>query len=183
MNAVMARIHAFLDRIEEVFMAVALAFMTILTFVQVVLRYLFGTGMVWSLEATTYTFAWLVLIGMSYGVRTRAHIAVDLVINHLPAVLRRIVVLSAIALCIVYCGFMIYGGWVFVDRLMVLGNDARDIPAPRWLLTVILPIAFALLAYRFLQVAWRIIDPADDTQGLIKREIAPVLHDHSGPTR
>ena len=59
-------------------MALALAFMTIITFIQVILRYVFGTGLVWSLEATTYAFAWLVLIGMSYGVRTRAHIAVDL---------------------------------------------------------------------------------------------------------
>ena len=66
------------DRLEEAFMIVALAFMTLLTFVQVVLRYGFGTGFVWSLEATTYAFAWLVLVGMSYGVRTGAHIAVDL---------------------------------------------------------------------------------------------------------
>ena len=60
------------DRLEEAFMIVALAFMTLLTFVQVVLRYGFGTGFVWSLEATTYAFAWLVLIGMSYGVRTQS---------------------------------------------------------------------------------------------------------------
>ena len=69
-------------------MALALAFMTIITFVQVVLRYVFGTGLVWSLEATTYTFAWLVLIGMSYGVRTRAHIAVDLFSNRLQSLLQ-----------------------------------------------------------------------------------------------
>ena len=61
-------------------MAISLAFMTILTFIQVVLRE-FGTGWVWSLEATTYAFAWMVLIGMSYGVRTQAHIAIDLVSN------------------------------------------------------------------------------------------------------
>ena len=73
------------DRLEEWFMIVALAFMTVLTVVQVVLRYGFGTGFVWSLEATTYAFAWLVLIGMSYGVRTEAHIAVDLVTSRLSA--------------------------------------------------------------------------------------------------
>ena len=70
-------------------MIVALTFMTLLTFVQVVLRYVFGTGLVWSLEATTYAFAWLVLIGMSYGVRTEAHIAVDLLTRRLPPRLAR----------------------------------------------------------------------------------------------
>ena len=34
-------------------MIVALTFMTVLTVVQVVLRYGFSTGFVWSLEATT----------------------------------------------------------------------------------------------------------------------------------
>ena len=177
MTGVTTRIHAFLDKLEEVFMAMALAFMTVLTFIQVVLRYVFDSGWVWSLEATTYTFAWLVLIGMSYCVRERAHIAVDLVTVRLPEGLRRIVMLAAIALCVAYCGFMIYGGSVFVDRLMVLGNDARDIPLPRWMLTSILPLGFGLLAIRFLQVGWRLLDPAAAAAGFGERESAPNVRD------
>jgi TRAP-type C4-dicarboxylate transport system permease small subunit len=123
MNAIAGRAHNFLDRLEEIFMSVALAFMTVLTFIQVILRYLFDTGFVWSLEATTYTFAWMVLVGMSYCVRERAHIAVDLVVGRLPPVTRRRVALLAIGLCVAYCLFMVYGGAIFVDRLMVLGNN------------------------------------------------------------
>ena len=128
-------------------MIVALTFMTVLTVVQVVLRYGFGTGFVWSLEATTYTFAWLVLIGMSYGVRTEAHIAVDLVTSRLtPERRARRSPPSRSSCGLAYCALMIYGSAQFVDRLMALGNDARDIPLPRWLLTGIMPIAFVLLA-------------------------------------
>jgi C4-dicarboxylate transporter DctQ subunit len=151
MSALTARIHGFLDKLEEVFMATGLAFMILLTFIQVILRYVFDSGWVWSLEATTYTFAWLVLIGMSYGVRTNAHIAVDLMISRLSPMQRRLVSWVALILCLTYCGLMTYGGIVFVDRLMILGNEARDIPLPRWLLTGIMPIAFGLLAIRFLQ--------------------------------
>ncbi len=150
-----ARIRNVLNHLEEGFMGATLAFMTLLTFIQVVLRE-FGTGWVWSLEATTYTFAWLVLVGMSYGVRTQSHIAIDLVTRRLPTPTRRIAGLAAVGLCLVYCGFMFYGGSIFVDRLMTLGNYARDIPLPRWLLTSIMPVAFALLAYRFLEVGWAI---------------------------
>ena len=150
-----ARIRNVVNHLEEVFMSVALAFMTLLTFAQVVLRE-FGTGWVWSLEATTYAFAWLVLVGMSYGVRTQSHIAVDLVGRKLPPAARRIMGLAAIALCLIYCGFMFYGSSIFVDRLMVLGNNARDIPVPRWLLTSIMPVAFVLLAYRFVELGWAI---------------------------
>ena len=132
-------------------MVVALACMTLLTFVQVVLRYVFGTGLVWSLEAVSYLFAWLVLLGMSYGARTQAHIAVDLVTSRLPPRVARGVALVALALALTYCVLMTYGSVVFIDRLMALGTDAHDIPLPRWLLTSVMPLGFVLLAVRLVQ--------------------------------
>jgi C4-dicarboxylate transporter DctQ subunit len=151
------------DRIEEAFMVAALAFMTLLTCLQVTLRYVFGTGLVWSLEATTYAFAWLVLIGMSYGVRVKAHIAVDLVTSRLAAQRARAAALVGLACTLAYCGLMAYGSVVFVDRLIALGNDARDIPLPRWLLAGIMPIAFVLLGLRFVQAAWPALRPSPDS--------------------
>lgn len=150
-----ARIRNVINHLEEGFMATALAIMTLLTFIQVVLRE-FGTGWVWSLEATTYVFAWLVLVGMSYGVRTQSHIAVDIIARKMSPTRRRTMGLVAIILCLLYCGFMFYGASIFVDRLIMLGNNARDIPLPRWLLTGIMPVAFALLAYRFVELGWAI---------------------------
>jgi C4-dicarboxylate transporter DctQ subunit len=147
------------DRLEQAFMVVALAFMTVLTVVQVVLRYVFATGLVWSLEATTYAFAWLVLIGMSYGVRTEAHIAVDLVTSRLGPRAARAFAVAALAAGLAYCALMAYGSVLFVDRLLTLGTDARDIPLPRWLLTGIMPLAFVLLALRLVQAARPVLRP------------------------
>jgi C4-dicarboxylate transporter DctQ subunit len=152
------------DRVEEAFMIVALTFMTVLTVVQVVLRYGFATGFVWSLEATTYTFAWLVLIGMSYGVRTEAHIAVDLVTSRLTPGGARVFAAIALIAALAYCALMIYGSSQFVERSMALGNNARDIPLPRWVLTGIMPIAFGLLALRLVQAARAVLWPARTSQ-------------------
>jgi len=151
-----------LNRLEESLMATLLALMTVLTFVQVVLRYAFNSGLVWSVEATTYSFAALVLIGMSYGVRTQTHIAVDLLTSRLPPRIKRYVALLAIALCLVYAGLMLYGATVFVERLFVLGNMARDVAAPKWLLTLVMPLGFALLGFRFLEAGWSVVKGEDD---------------------
>jgi C4-dicarboxylate transporter, DctQ subunit len=151
-----------INRLEEWLMAALLAFMTVLTFVQVVLRYLFNSGWVWSLEATTYAFAALVLVGMSYGVRTGTHIAVDLLTRQLPTVVRRYVDLIAILACVAYALLMLYGSTMFVDRLMTLGNLARDIPAPKWLLTATMPLGFGLLTFRFLEAAWQLLKRKND---------------------
>jgi TRAP-type C4-dicarboxylate transport system permease small subunit len=53
---------------------------------------------------------------------------------------------------------------------MTLGNNARDIPAPRWLLTGIMPVAFALLAFRFVQVGVRIFRGEATSLGHTTRE-------------
>ena len=135
-------------------MALFLAVMTFLTATQVVLRYVFNSGWVWSLEATTYSFAWLVLLGMAYGVRTRSHIAVDLVMARLKGRVHRVTTFFTLAICVAYATLMFYGGLVFVLRLFELGNEARDLPLARWILTIMLPLGFALLALRFLELAW-----------------------------
>jgi len=153
-----------INRLEEGVLATLLALMTILTFVQVVLRYAFNSGLVWSLEATTYMFAALVLFGMSYGVRTQTHIAVDVLARRLPKRARKIVNLVAIATCLAYALLMLYGSAVFVDRLMVLGNHARDIPAPKWLLTATMPLGFTLLAFRFIEAGWQILRGKRETE-------------------
>lgn len=146
-----------INRLEEGILAILLAFMTLITFVQVVLRYAFNSGIVWSLEATTYAFAALVLVGMSYGVRTRTHIAVDLFTRRLPTRIERYVKLIAVGVCLIYAFLMLYGSSIFVDRLFTLGNLARDVPAPKWLLTATMPLGFSLLAYRFIEVGWNLV--------------------------
>jgi len=151
-----------IDRLEEWLMAMLLALMTVLTFVQVVLRYVFNTGLVWSLEATTYSFAALVLIGMSYGVRTKTHIATDLLTRKLSEPLQRYVALVAIFACLAYALLMLYGSAILVDRLMTLGNEARDIAAPKWLLTATMPLGFALLVFRFLEAGWSLLRRGSD---------------------
>jgi C4-dicarboxylate transporter DctQ subunit len=154
-----------LDRIEEHLAAGLLAAITLLTFCQVVLRYVFDTGLIWALEATTYLFGWLVLIGMSIGVRANRHIAVDLLLAVLPGRARRIAVLLAIALSLLYAVLMLYGSVTLVSQLRAFGSLAHDIPLPRWLLLMSLPVGFALLSLRIIQVGIGVVRGTSDGIG------------------
>lgn len=144
-------------RLEEGLVGALLAAMTILTFVQVVLRYVFNTGLFWALEATTYMFGWLVLIGISYGVRVKSHIGIDVLTRAMPPKARRWVGLAVVAAAMLYAGMMFYGSWNYIDRMMRLGVEAEDIPIQRWVLGLALPIGFALLFLRLGEVAWAIV--------------------------
>ncbi|HEX5514779.1 MAG TPA: TRAP transporter small permease [Gammaproteobacteria bacterium] len=147
----------FYNRLEEVLIATLFAGMTLVTFIQVVLRYVFNTGLLWALEASIYMFAWMVLLGISYGVRERAHIGVDAAVRLLPLRWQRAVGLVGIAVCLVYASYMLYGSWGYVERLHRIGILAEDIPLPRWLLTSGLVIGLVLFILRLLQAAWGII--------------------------
>lgn len=147
----------FLHRLEEGILAFLLALMVIVTFAQVVMRYIFGTGLLWGQEVTLYAFAWLVVFGLSYGIRTRAHLGIDIVVKMLATPKRRAIGLVAIAACVAYAALMAYGAYVYVETLHSVGIEAEDIPLERWILSAIMPIGFALLGFRLLYEAVRIL--------------------------
>jgi C4-dicarboxylate transporter DctQ subunit len=110
-----ARAHNRLGRavnaIEETLIAVILGLMTVITFANVVARYVFNSNILWALEATVFLFAWLVLLGASYCVKTRAHLGVDVVVNMVSPLARRVLALVAVAACLLYSVLLLIGSW------------------------------------------------------------------------
>lgn len=102
-----------INEIEETLIAVILGLMTIVTFANVIARYVFNSNILWALETTVYLFAWLVLLGASYCVKTRAHLGVDAVLNIVPPPVRRGLTLFAVAASIVFSVLLLIGSWNF----------------------------------------------------------------------
>ncbi|HAW46960.1 TRAP transporter permease DctQ [Roseovarius sp. A46] len=103
--------HSMVDRIEETLIAALLGLMTVVTFANVVARYLFNSNILWALELTVFMFAWLVLLGASYAVKKRAHLGVDVVLNMLAPPARRVLALVSVACCLVFSLFLLKGAW------------------------------------------------------------------------
>ncbi len=101
----------FIDGVERTFIAVLLGLMTMVTFVNVVMRYGFGTSLLWGLEVTLILFAWLVLFGISYGFKITAHLGVDAVLNLTGGGLRRALVMISAVCCLAYGGLLMKGAW------------------------------------------------------------------------
>jgi len=99
------------DRFEQTAIALLLGLMTLVTFVNVVLRYVFNTGILWGVELTGFLFAWLVVFGVSHGVRVGAHLGVDALLMALPRGLRRGLGLAAVAVCMAYAFLLLKGAW------------------------------------------------------------------------
>lgn len=168
-----------IDTIERVGIATVLGLMTLVTFANVVARYVFNSNVLWALETTVFLFAWLVLLGASHGVKISAHIGVDLILNLLPAGLRKAMVLLTVALCVAFSILLLIGAfqywWPFATKQS--WYEVNDIPMvffpdlmaewfnegeeyekmPRFIPYAALPLGLFLLTMRFLQAGWEIM--------------------------
>lgn len=100
-----------INEIEETLIALILGLMTIVTFANVIARYVFNSNILWALETTVFLFAWLVLLGASYCVKTRVHLGVDVVLNLVSPGVRRVLTLLAVLASLVFSLLLLIGAW------------------------------------------------------------------------
>lgn len=148
---------SWLERLEEGLVAFLLAAMTLVTFAQVVARYGFNYSFTWALELTTVLFAWLIFLGIPYGVRVGSHIGVDALVKMMGPVGGRITGAAAAALCFVYSMILLVGSWRYVAKMYEVDIQMDDLPLKQWVPRAILLVCFALLAWRFAEVFVRIV--------------------------
>ena len=116
--AVERRYPDFITRLEENILAILLAIITIVSFTQVIARYGFNTGWSGALEFTRVMFAWMILLGMGYGIKHGVHLGVDAFVRLMPRRAFRLAAMFA-ALCVfLYAFLLLYAGW-----LALLGVD------------------------------------------------------------
>jgi len=178
------RLGKITDYAEETLIASFLGLMTLLTFANVVVRYVFNSNILWALELTVFMFAWMVLVGASYGVKKHFHIGVDVIINIAPNGFKKVFALLAAGCCLFFSIALLIGSWNYWLPFITerAWYETEDIPMPdilqflstwfnegeryerlpRFIPYAALPIGMGLMTYRFIQITWLIlIDKTD----------------------
>ena len=181
---------------EEMLVAFLLAGMTLVTFAYVVFNNLYGVfyslgdslpfaneamlgigdsilyvaqEMTWSVALTKAMFGWLIFVGLAWGVRIGAHIGVDLLVRQFNPANQRRVAMLAVLICLGYCALMAYSSEQWVATLYEVGTSAEDLDRfgiAQWQIVMIVPIGFALMFVRFLQIFIRIAQGKQQGLGL-----------------
>jgi len=124
-------------------------------------------------------------------VRVGAHIGIDVLTKKLPPATARVVAIVATLLCLVYAAIVFYGAWVYVDKMYEIGIYAQDVPVPAWMPRLVLPLGYALLFFRMLQVLYGLLtgkeahllgDEVEDALKLAQAEAGEIdrPHPHHG---
>ena len=167
------------DQFEETLIALFLGLMTVITFANVIARYVFNDNILWALEATVFLFAWMVLLGTSYCVKKSLHLGIDILIASFSPTMKKSAALFAVGACLVFSLLLLKGSWdywyPFATKRAFL--EVNDIPMPdflqvlaiwfnegelyekipRFIPYAVLPLSMALLTWRLLQAGWSIV--------------------------
>src|SRR2546421_4780477 len=97
-------------RLLRVAIAICLTAMVVLVFTNVVLRYLFNSGIAISEELSRWMLVWLTFLGAIVALREHAHIGIDTLVKRLGRGGKRL------------CFVVSYGLMLYADWLLLLGS-------------------------------------------------------------
>lgn len=141
-----------LDRVgqllENIALVAMLGGMIILAFGQIVLREVFETGFVWADELIKLMVLWLAMIGAVAASRDDRHIRIDVLSQVLPDGVTRFSRALVDVFAAVVSAVVAWQAWRYL-QLEIEFEDQVLIDTPAWIAHVIVPLAFALISYRF----------------------------------
>lgn len=136
-----------LRQIGQALMALCLALMAALVFVNVVLRYGFGSGIAASEELSRLLFVWMVFIGAMLAYPAGEHMAFTMLLQKLARRPRALMLLTALIrlLVLLACVLVAWGAWQQVlvglgSRSVVLGYPVALLPLPALLCAAVIGV-------------------------------------------
>ena len=166
------------DKLEDNLLVLLMVLLTVVSFSQVVARYGFNTGWSAALEFTMVIFSWLILVGMSYGIKRSSHLGVDILIKVVPKSAAKWLAIFGAGTGLVYGLILLDASWLkavgiesrsgaieYWSKMYKVNIGTEELRWPvwvqdlfgvkdrvqRWLVLIILPISLALLSFRSLQ--------------------------------
>tara|TARA_R110002020_G_scaffold70100_26_gene182030 strand:+ start:2262 stop:2795 length:534 start_codon:yes stop_codon:yes gene_type:complete len=142
----------FIDRKSEIYLLTAiLVTISVVLLVQVFMRYVINSPLVWAEELARYLLVWCTMIGSSLAVRESRHIVIDfapVLFGPRSIGLFRLVSLTGI---LVFCGVIIFYSLPFVQRVQEMNQLSPSLEIPMWWVYLALPVGAAASSLRAVQ--------------------------------
>ena len=108
--------------------------MVLVTFIVVVLRYVFDVGLIWLQESVIWMHAFVFMVGAAYTLQHEEHVRVDVFYRGMSAKRRAWVdLVGVIVFLLPMCAFIAIKAWDFVEiswRLKEASRESGGLPYP-----------------------------------------------------
>lgn len=146
-------------RVEDGFLVALLLAILAMAVVQIVLRNVFDSGIIWGDILVRILVLWIGMTGAVVASRKGEHINIDIVARQLPETARAVAGAVVAILTAAICTVASVYSFRFVASEAAFGGTAFA-SVPVWLCQVIIPLGFAMIALRYLLLGIENILPA-----------------------
>ena len=146
-------VSSLLSIVERSIIVGLLGVMVLLAFLQVILRNVFSTGLLWADPFLRHLVLWVGFLGASLATQQEKHINIDLITRFLSPKHTNIIRIITNLFASIVCSILAHAGWTFLlnemespEVLFTIG----ELPFSLWWFQIIIPFGFGLMAFRFL---------------------------------
>lgn len=152
----MKRIGNYLEVVFANLSALMILLATAFCFGEVVSRYVFHTSHPWIEELVKFLVIYGVFLMAGPGLRRNVHVRVTLLVERLSLRNRRAVAIAANALGALFSLVLGVAGYLFTVHTWALRTTTISaLRLPLWMLYGVVPLGMVLLAFFFIENAWR----------------------------
>ncbi len=141
----------FLTKFEDGVLMLILVGMVLLAFIQILLRNIFGIGLIWIDPLVRQMLLWVTLVGAMVAARDHNHITVDAISRYLPP--GRIKLATGFicdTFATIVCALLTYSTFLVFHMEFQDPVGGQIIPGlPLWASLLTLPVAFGVMTLRF----------------------------------
>jgi TRAP-type C4-dicarboxylate transport system permease small subunit len=148
MEGAMKTLARFLSSFESTLASALVVFLTILLSVQIVNRYVFQTSLIWVEEIARISFVWMIYFAVAGAARENRHVRVGIIDLFLSPRALRVVNLIADAVVFAFSLVVVWLGIALVRSSIRFGDRSPVTEIPMSVIYAVIPICFALIAYR-----------------------------------
>ena len=138
-----------LNLVEEIFISLLLLAMIFLAVLQIFMRILFDGGFVWADPLLRHLVLWAGMFGAALATKHGKHITIDIFSHFLPDRGALWLNLALNLFAAVVCGFLTWAAFLFIKNEIAFDSGRVLIGIPVWVLNLVFPLTFALMAGRF----------------------------------
>jgi TRAP-type C4-dicarboxylate transport system permease small subunit len=138
----MGGVRFVLKYFEEIVAGVFMVLMSLSTFANVVARYVFNSPIQWAEEFSRYAFIWVVFMGAAVCTKRNRHIAIDSLLQILPAPMQRVFRLLVDVCILGLMVVIVYYGGILTSAAT---QTTATLKIPQYVVYLVVPASAALI--------------------------------------
>ena len=147
-----------ISKINKYFEEILCTFFLFVVFIsvitQVILRFIFSSAAAWPEETAVYGLIFAVYLGAALGIKERAHLRITFLVFKLPKTLQVTSIVLADIFWLSFIGLMVFQTIVYTQLLFDVSYVLPGLNIELKWLQMFIPMIFALMLFRILQVYW-----------------------------